>query len=71
MNLEVMIMSRNALNPTGEGGLFSQKASSVVPPANDIGKGYNDGYEKGFASATVIFLMLKAQEGRDVQNSRH
>jgi len=38
MNLEVMIMSRNPLNPAGEGGLFSQKASFVVPATNDIGK---------------------------------
>ena len=38
MNLEVMIISRNALNPTGEGGLLLQKASSVVPPTRDIRK---------------------------------
>ena len=38
MNLEVVIMFRNPLNPTGEGGLLPQKASFVVPPTNDTGK---------------------------------
>ncbi|GAH68537.1 unnamed protein product, partial [marine sediment metagenome] len=30
MNLEVIMMCRNPLERTGEGGLFSQKASFVV-----------------------------------------
>ena len=57
MNLEVMIMSRNALNPTGEGGLLPQKASSVVPPTNDIGK----------IGSTGVALLFKngGKNGRD------
>ncbi|GAH71202.1 unnamed protein product [marine sediment metagenome] len=38
MNLEVMMMCRNPLERTGEGGLISQQASSVVPSTRDIRK---------------------------------
>jgi len=57
MNLEVMIMSRNPFERTGEGGLFPQEASSVVPPTRDIRK----------IDSTGVALLFKdgGKNGRD------